>query len=502
MADKAHTETDKRLSRMERRLSEIYAKAEKDIIAKADEYFKQFDALDKKKRQQVQDGKLTEYEYGKWRRNKIMYGRRWERERDRIVEGLKSVRASALAYINGELPEVYSINYNYTNSNIGGQVKGYSFDLINPDTVRNLAREDQTFLPYKEVNLRKYQRWCTSKVNSAIMAGIISGDSIPNLAKRLASVSHMDHSAAVRNARTMVTSAENKARQDGFDRAAARGIIKKKQWLATKDLRTRHEHALVDRQITEYNEPFNVGGYKMKYPGDTDAPAHLVYNCRCTVVTAYDNDDPHKMRVRNPLTGKNEVIDTMSYLEWYNTEREKNPSAFDAAVRKQENKRTDTVLYNKYKRELGKNAPQSLAKMQEMKYNNPKEWSQYKTYVRSIRSGELTALADFTLYKKTSSQIDSEIVGITTSNGITISSKSDHFISRVIGSVEQRRSGVSIDKICKALTSPDTIVYPIKQYADGLRSQKFFFDGVEVTVNPDTGNLIQVNPNTKRRISK
>lgn len=400
MADKAHRETDKRLARMESRLARIYSEAQSEIEAKAAEYFSQFEKLDKKKRQQVADGTLTEYEYDRWRRNKIMYGKRWTRERDRIVEQFTNVRSTALAYINGQLPDIYALNYNYINSNIGGQVTGYSFDLVNADTVRELAQEDRTFLPYQEVNLRKYQRWCTQKINSEILKGVMMGDSIPDLAKRLRGVSRMDRNAAVRNARTMVTSAENKARQDGFERAAARGIIKKKQWLAKKDLRTRHDHALADRQIVQYDESFEVGGYEMKYPGDTDAPAHLVYNCRCTVVAAYDDEEPHKMRVRNPLTGKNEVIDSMSYAEWYNAERAKNPIAFDAAVKKQENKRTDTALYNKYKRELGKNAPQSLAKMQEMKYNNPKEWSQYKTYVRSIRSGELTALADFNLYKK------------------------------------------------------------------------------------------------------
>lgn len=283
MADKAHIETDKRLERMENRLKKIYTEAEKDIIAKANEYFKQFDALDKKKWQQVQEGKLTEYEYGKWRRNKIMYGERWRRERDRIVAQLSDVRATALAYINGELPEVYSTNYNYINNNIGGQVKGYSFDLVNPDTVRNLASEDQTFLPYKEVNLRKYQQWCTPKINSAIMTGIITGDSIPNLAKRLVNVTTMDRNAAIRNARTMVTSAENKARQDGFERAVNKGIILKREWIAAIDNRTRHAHALLNGQLANPDKPFNSELGDIMYPGDPSAHPANVYNCRCTL---------------------------------------------------------------------------------------------------------------------------------------------------------------------------------------------------------------------------
>ena len=78
-----------------------------------------------------------------------------------------------------------------------------------------------------------------------------------------------------------------------------------------------------------------------------------------------------------------------------------------------------------------------------------------------------------------------------------ITGKSDHFIVRVIGSVEERRNGVSISDIEKALTLPTAKVYPIMTYANGQKSQKIRLEPVEVTINPDTGVLIQTNPWTK-----
>lgn len=142
---------------------------------------------------------------------------------------------------------------------------------------------------------------------------------------------------------------------------------------------------------------------------------------------------------------------------------------------------------------LGKNAPKSLVEFQYLKYNSG-EWKAFKSYSRAIQIGELSALADFSLYQKTSREIDEKLVGLTTINGIQTTGKSDHFIARVIGSIEQRRSGVSIDTLLRALTSKSIEVLPKRVSPDGNVSQRFIFEDVEFSVNPETGNLIQVNP--------
>ena len=284
MADKAHRKTDKQLARMERRLKRIYAEAQSEIEAKATEYFEQFKKLDAAKLKQVQDGILSEEDYKRWRRNKLLYGERWSKERERIVSQYANVRSTALAYINGQLPEVYCDNYNFIQGDIGSRVQGYSFELVNPDTVRELAREDATFLPYKEVNLRKYQRWCAPKINSEILKGVLMGDSIPDLAKRLRIVAQMDCNAAIRNARTMVTSAENKARQDGFERATGNGIILKREWIAANQPgRTRDAHLELNGTFADPDQPFHNAIGDIMYPGDPSAHPANVYNCRCTL---------------------------------------------------------------------------------------------------------------------------------------------------------------------------------------------------------------------------
>lgn len=283
MADKAHRDTDKQLAQMEQRLKQIYSEAQADIEAKAKAYFRQFEEADKKKQQDVAAVKINADEYTRWKKRKIMFGEKWTRQKERIAAELADVRSTALAYINGELPAVYATNYNFVGTGIESEVRGYSFDLVNPDTVKELAKDDTTFLPYKEINGRKYQRWCTQKINAEIMKGIMLGDSVSDLAKRLRSVVAMDQRAAVRNARTMVTSAENKARQDGFERAANNGIVIQKEWIAAIDRRTRHAHRELNGDLRDPDQPFDSEFGKIMYPGDPAADPADVYNCRCTL---------------------------------------------------------------------------------------------------------------------------------------------------------------------------------------------------------------------------
>lgn len=93
----------------------------------------------------------------------------------------------------------------------------------------------------------------------------------------------MNKTASVRNARTMATSAENKGRMDSFARAESDGIILQKEWIATRDNRTRDWHAELDGQLKDRNEPFVNSMGEIMYPGDPHADPANTYNCRCTL---------------------------------------------------------------------------------------------------------------------------------------------------------------------------------------------------------------------------
>lgn len=284
MADKAHKLTDLKLEEMEKKISAIYKRSEKEIQEKADEYFDKFKKQDQKKRELVQKGELTEKEYQQWRKNKIMYGKRFKAMKEDVAKQLLNVNQIATAYINGELPEVYALNYNALADTVDG-VGGYSFTLTDRDTVRHLALTDTSLLPLRELDPAKDIPWNMKKINSEVLQGIIQGESIPKISKRISNVQEMNKAAAVRSARTIVTGAENKGRMDSYERAEKDGIILEKEWLAAIDSRTRDWHADLNGKTMPLDKPFQNDFGNIMYPGDPSAHPANVYNCRCTLIS-------------------------------------------------------------------------------------------------------------------------------------------------------------------------------------------------------------------------
>lgn len=282
MADNAHYQTDLKLEEMEKRLSAIYSRAEKEIHQTADEYFSKFAKQDEAKRKLLEQGKITEEEYTKWRKWKLMYGKRFTEMKEQCAKQLLNVNQTAIAYINGELPEVYAINYNALESAVDG-VGGYSFTLVDADTVRNLAVTDTSLLPYKEIDPEKDIPWNMKKINAETLQGILQGESMDKISKRIMNVQEMNKTQAIRSARTIVTGAENKGRQDSYKRAEEDGIIMKREWIATNDGRTRHWHAELDGVEVDVDEPWVNEFGEIMFPGDPSADPANTYNCRCSM---------------------------------------------------------------------------------------------------------------------------------------------------------------------------------------------------------------------------
>lgn len=306
MADTAHRKTDLKLEEMEKRLSAIYSRAEKEIQQTADEYFSKFAKQDEAKRKLLEQGKITEEEYTKWRKGKVMYGKRFAEMKEQCAKQLLNVNQAALAYVNGELPEVYAINYNALESAVDG-VGGYSFTLVDADTVRNLAVTDTSLLPYKKIDPAKDTPWNMKKINAETLQGILQGESMDKIAKRIMNVQEMNKTQAIRSARTIVTGAENKGRQDSYARATADGIILQKEWISTNDSRTRHSHAVLDGAIVDQDKKFDNG---LMYPGDPSGRPEEVYNCRCTVAAVVKGFK--KAQVKNVITTRESFAEQLA----------------------------------------------------------------------------------------------------------------------------------------------------------------------------------------------
>ena len=291
MADTAHAKTDEKLEEMEKRLSAIYSRAEKEIGERWKEYLaeaqSEIDELQKAYDLAKNGGDAKEIrkagkKLANAKRELTLMDKRFKDLTETTAAQFANVNKTALAYVNGQLPDVYSINYNAISQSVDG-VGGYTFALVDADTVKNLATTDKSLLPYKQLDEKTDIRWNVKKMNAEVLQGILQGEPMDKIAGRLSKVTEMNETAAIRNARTMVTGAENKGRQDSYKRAEEDGIVMKREWIATNDSRTRHWHAELDGVEVDVDEPWENEFGKIMFPGDPSADPANTYNCRCSM---------------------------------------------------------------------------------------------------------------------------------------------------------------------------------------------------------------------------
>lgn len=131
--------------------------------------------------------------------------------------------------------------------------------------------------------------WATAR--DELVNGFTLGEGIPDLAERVQHALDVAEVRAVTIARTEVVGASNAGSYDAVTALADYGPTSK-QWVATVDTRTRETHAEADGQVVPLDEPFDIGGYPLDFPGDPAGPAEEVVNCRCTLIYVEPGDDP------------------------------------------------------------------------------------------------------------------------------------------------------------------------------------------------------------------
>lgn len=320
MADRGHELTEEKIKEIEKELQQEYTRAAKEIKKKLDDYMRRFKIKDEKWQQWVEDGKKTQEDYEQWRIGQLAVGERWEKMKDTIADDLMHTNEIAGRIAEGRMPEIFSTNANYAiyQAEHGGQIDT-GLTLYNRDAVNRIVRDrPQLFLPpgralSKRIEEGTVKRWEKGKIQSEMLQGIMQGESIPNIARRIAEkTSGSEFKAAVRNARTMSTNAQNAGRYDAYNRLTSRGVELTLEWAATLDNRTRHSHRMMHGQRRDVGEPFEVDGVKIMYPAQTgefmavsSVPQEMLWNCRCTIlayVKGFEHDTIKKSKKMGDMT--------------------------------------------------------------------------------------------------------------------------------------------------------------------------------------------------------
>ena len=271
------------------KIVKVYAQAAAEVKKKMDDFEKAHEAKSRKMLQQVKSGKITEADYKSWLRGQVFIGKRWEQKLKDITTVYVEADKKAKAIIGKEEKNVFVTFGNLTARDMKKDLHGaISFELYDAATVERLLKDNPKMLPEWKIDEPKDYIWNEKRVQNAVTQGIIQGESIANIAKRLTTELATDNASKMNMfARTAVTGAQNAGRIQRMRESADMGIKVKKIWLATMDDRTRDTHKELDGQERDIDEPFEVDGMEIDYPGDPEALPEMVYNCRCTLMYYY-----------------------------------------------------------------------------------------------------------------------------------------------------------------------------------------------------------------------
>lgn len=322
--NRADKYTDKTFSQLESQISRMYKEAQRDINQKLLDFTRRHRVKDRDMKQKLKKGEITQEQYNSWMTGQIFVGNQWRHKKEQIADSIKHVMQEASNVSRGKAIDVFAENANYTafeiEKDLGAQI---NFGLYDAHTVSRLIRDEPELLPRKVVNGKKLEAWNQRVIANSISQGIIQGESIDEISKRIARDTCISAGrSSTLYARTAVTGAQNAGRMERLHEAKDMGINVKKRWMATLDNRTRDSHAELDGETIDVDEKFSNG---LMYPGDPSGDPSEVYNCRCTMVYIYPDYEQHFERTAyyeegdpqyDPRHRNYETVKDMNYKQW------------------------------------------------------------------------------------------------------------------------------------------------------------------------------------------
>lgn len=203
---------------------------------------------------------------------------------DLITESVKGVKSEP---INEAMQKLYSrVGTDFAKSTIKDLQQRYAKKAFRIETDFWL----EYFRQYARTKLGDKITWITNTTEQVFKDTVRmvvdqageKGWSIFNTAKQIQKEIGIKNAyRAERIARTEIVAASNLGANEGAKNA---GIPLKKVWTVIADQNTRDSHlAMEGTEAIDLNEPFNVGGELLQYPGDQSGSAENIINCRCGI---------------------------------------------------------------------------------------------------------------------------------------------------------------------------------------------------------------------------
>lgn len=281
-----------------RQLKAIYNKAAEDIANKIEIsngtinfYLKNFDELDEVQKSIVQSQ---------------IYQKQFQESLQKQINGyLSALNAQQYKSIDEYLNKCYKTGYIGSMYDIAGQ----GIPVISPIDQKKVTRAMVHNSPISEGLYAKLGVDTTvlkKRIANNIARGISTASDYRTIARNINLTANIGFNKAMRIARTEGHRIQCEAALDAQYAAKAAGADIVKQWDAALDANTRETHRMLDGQIRELDEPFEVDGMQAMNPAGFGIASEDI-NCRCALLQrarwAMDADELEVLRERAAAHG-------------------------------------------------------------------------------------------------------------------------------------------------------------------------------------------------------
>lgn len=268
--DKAHKFVDKELTKYEKELKKIYSQALKEIEKEL-----------KYNSDKLNGGDMKTTRQSLKRLNDLF---------KRMTIEFNNADLKAISLLEKELKKIGITNLEYAEELINTKISELGIDetytLFNDNILSNIIKGNV----FTEIAMEGFtdKAYIYNELRREFAVGLLKGESIPKLAKRIQKSLNSSMNRAILIARTENTRVQNQSREEVFKNATEKGIKLKKQWISAGDKRVRSSHQRLNGEIVNMNESFSNN---CEYPGDPNGGASEVCNCRCTFVALIEGVD-------------------------------------------------------------------------------------------------------------------------------------------------------------------------------------------------------------------
>lgn len=303
---------------------------------------------------------------------------RYEAVKAVIYARIKKVAVKEIEKLSERLQAVYKESYYGVIDDAAKQFDvGINFAILNENAINAAVSTKWHGKQFSQRIWDNTDRLATTAQN-LVVKSFMSGEAWSKTSDKLATTFQVEKYNATRLVHTEASHIHAMADLKAYEDIGAEQY----RYLATLDYRTCERCQQWDNMVLPLSEAREGYNYPVLHP-----------LCRCTTTIAVDLKN---RRARDPLTGKNDIVDgSVTYQEWHNSLSDEQKEALKLAKRKDSNKTSDKLQHAKYVKVLGtKEVPRSFDKWIDIRYNDSEKYSELKSKYRNaiVSQSRLTNL--------------------------------------------------------------------------------------------------------------